>query len=62
MARFHIELTGFVEATYTVDVDAEDETDAKQRAIETAPTRAEMWTVLPSPSVTRVTVFDVSQA
>jgi len=57
MVTYRVELTAWLEATYTMDVEAEDETAAKQRAVETAPMKAEMWTVLPSPQPMRVEVF-----
>lgn len=55
--KYRIELTAWLEATYVLEIEAEDAATAKLYAIQQHPVNAEMWTVLPSPSPARIDVF-----
>jgi hypothetical protein len=59
MTEYRVEITGWVEATFVRTVEASDETEAQQRAIELAPTQTRKWTVLPSGGVKDIEVFAV---
>jgi hypothetical protein len=61
MKKYRVELSAWLEATFVMEVEAEDATVAKQYAVEHAPTDAEMWTVLPSPSPKSFSVFSCEE-
>jgi hypothetical protein len=60
--KYRVEMTAYVEAIYTLEIEADDEIEAKQLASERFPRRASWWNVLEHEEVLRVVDFDVEPA
>lgn len=61
MAKFKVELEALVPVWCTLEVDADDLTDAMHAAVERAPRKASFWNVLESDEPRNVRAVDAAE-